>query len=135
MQTQLRARLLADPAITVPDASISWGQRAQGSALPAITLNIISDRRDQHMGGFQTTRGTWVQFDIYADGSPAEAQLTMSTLREAIIDLIATAATQGGVTFLSATGINPRDVPATATGTGPVHQAQVEAIIWHTVIS
>jgi hypothetical protein len=135
MRTQLRARFLAESDITDITSEISWGNRAQGSPLPALTMNRIVDRHDQHMGGIQTTRGTWVQFDFYAGGSPAEAAATLAEMEAATIALITTRATQGGVTFLTATGINPRDVPATALASGPVYQSQLEAIIWHTVIS
>ena len=135
MKTQLRTRFLNDATISGLIATrMDWGARPQGKPLPAGTLNVIVDRREQHMGGLQATRGTWVQIDFFAEGAPAEALATLGSLIEAAVELLATPAVVDGVTFLGAADITDRSVPAISTGTNPVYQAQVEAIIWHTVI-
>ena len=138
MQTQLRARLLADAAISgLVGTRIDWDIRPQGKTLPAITLSLVSDRREQHMGGLQTTRGTWVQFDVWATTAAQVA-----TLRDAIVGLIATGATQDGITFFGAQNIDAGNrglgVGETTgfeeTSTTIVHRGMVQATIWHTVI-
>lgn len=132
MQTQLRARLLADATIAaLVGTRVDWDHRQQASGLPAITMSLVTDRREQHMGGLQVTRGTWVQFDCWAEKASHAAQL-----REAIVSLIVTRAVENGVTFFPATNIDtaPRASQVEQVDTGIVHRGMVQATIWHTVI-
>lgn len=83
METALRAMLVADPALPVKER-INWGTHPQGAPLPALVLNVISDRDNSlHMQG---TGGLWqgrVQIDCYgATYAPAVA------LSKAVIKLL-----------------------------------------------
>ena len=58
-------RLLDDPAAAAKVATrVDW-MRRPGQALPAYTLQIISDPRPQHYKGFQGVRPTRVQVDCW----------------------------------------------------------------------
>lgn len=127
MQTQLRARLLADGTIAgLVSTRVDWGVRPQAAGLPAITLTLVNDNRDQTMAGVQTTQGPLVQVDCWA-----ETYSGMLTLREAVITLLATPATQSGTRFLGSQNINTQDLPE-KTDTGIVHRAMIRANVWHT---
>lgn len=68
MEKALRALLTGSAAVTslVPASRISWGVVAQGKPLPAIVLNVISNRDGLTMQG---PDGLWrgrVQVDCYA---------------------------------------------------------------------
>ena len=53
----------ADETITgLIGGRIEWGRRIE--AIPAVTLQVVSDPRPQHMKGFQTVRSTDVQIDV-----------------------------------------------------------------------
>lgn len=128
METELRSRLLADGTISgLVGTRIDWGVRPQGKPLPAITLTLANDTRDQAMAGIQNTQGPLVQIDCWA-----EKYADTVTLREAVIALIATAATVSGVRFLAAQNINTHDLPE-KTDTGIVHHSMIRANIWHTI--
>lgn len=128
MQTQLRSRLLDDGTISGQGTRVDWNVRPQGKPLPAITLSLISDRRDQHMGGLQRTRGSWTQIDVWADDAE-----TLATIREALVSLLATGAVEDGITFLPAQDIEVRE-SVEKTDTGIVHRSMIQATVWHTVI-
>lgn len=129
MQTQLRSRMLDDATISGEVGTrVDWNVRPQGKPLPAVTMNLIADRRDQHMGGLQVTRGTFTQIDVWAEDAAA-----LATVREGVVSLIATGAVEGGITFLPATdievseGIERDDLKV-------IHRSTIRATIWHTVI-
>ena len=127
MQTQLRTRLLNDATIAgLVSSRVDWGVRPQGKPLPAITLALVNDARDQHLGGVQTTQGPLVQVDCWAS-----TYADMANLREAVITLLATPATQSGTRFLGAQNINSVDLPE-STDVGMVHRAMIRANVWHT---
>lgn len=128
MQTQLRSRLLADATVSAQCATrVDWNVRPQAKGLPAVTLTLVSDRREQHMSGLQATRGTWVQADVWA-----VTVATAVTIREAIVSLFAAAAVQSGVRFLGADDINVRDNVERTEDGQVIHRSMIQAIIWHT---
>lgn len=129
MQTQLRSRLLADSTISTNCLTrVDWNVRPQGKPLPAITLFLPNDVRDQHMGGLQTTRGPEVQVDVWAETASMAA-----TLREAVITLLATGAVQDGVTFFAAQDIRASNM-VEQVGDKIIHREMIRAAVWHTVI-
>lgn len=127
MQAELRARLLADSTISgLAGTRVDWNVRPQGKPLPAITLALVNDRRDQTMSGLQATQGPLVQFDCWA-----EKYADVVSLREAVVSLLATAAVQSGVRFLGAQDIGVQDL-AENTENGLVHRSIIRATVWHT---
>lgn len=97
----VRARLAAAADVTALAAQrIYWEERPQGSALPAITLTLASDPRDQHMGGFQTVRDAELQVDVWGTSFAQK-----KALKEAVIAALEPPLTSNGIRFQPATGI------------------------------
>lgn len=100
----LRARLLAAAPVAALVASrIYWEDRPQAATLPAITLHVILDERDQHMGGFQTVKDCLLQVDVWASSFAAK-----KALKEAVIAALAPAQTGNGIRFQAATQVRAR---------------------------
>lgn len=100
----LRARLLAAPAVTALVAQkVYWEERPQSTPLPAITLNLVSDERDQHLGGFQTVLDALLQVDVWALSFASK-----KAIKEAVIAALAPPETSNGIRFQAAVGIAAR---------------------------
>jgi hypothetical protein len=127
MQTALRTRLLNDGTIAgLVGTRVDWDARPQAKALPAVTLSLPYDMRDQHMGGSQVTRMSTFQIDCWA-----EKAITAHTLGEAVVTAIQPAATVGGVRFL---GAFPEVASSTeTTEAGLVYRVMVRGQIAHTI--
>lgn len=81
MQVALRTILKNDAGVSALVGSrIYWGDRPQGSALPAIVLNLISDGRGYLMDGADATQQYRVQIDAFG-----ASYASMDALRNAII--------------------------------------------------
>lgn len=89
MPGALRARLIG-----LAGGRVYWVTRPQAAALPAVTLQIISDLRPQHLKGFDGLRGTRVQIDCwgatYAD---------VTALKEAVLAAIVPENKANGIRF------------------------------------
>lgn len=91
----LRARLTGAGSITTLTAQrIYWVTRPQATILPAITLQIIDEDREQHFEGFQLLQTVLVQIDIWA-ATYAQGQ----TLKEALIAAAAPEVISNGIHF------------------------------------
>jgi hypothetical protein len=120
MQGALRARLLAAATVTARVAQrVYWVDRPQATALPAITLQIIDEPRDQHMAGFQDLRQALVQVDAWA-ATYAEA----AALKEAVITALVPAHSGDGVDFRRAF-VRTRDL-FERTETQAFHRASMD---------
>ena len=92
----------ADETIVDPiGGRIEWGRRIE--AIPAVTLQIVSDPRPQHMKGFQSVRSTDVQIDVWS-ATAAEA----AEIREVLIDSLVAPAMVEQVRFQRAMITNTR---------------------------
>ena len=120
-ESALLARLNGDPEIHSATAGrIEFGRTF--TALPAISLQIISDPRPQHFKGFHGTRPTGVQVDIWA-----KTVETGSPLREQVIALLVTAAQSEGVQFQRAMITNVRGgAEQQQSGPAPVQRIRGE---------
>ncbi len=95
MEGALRARLVAAaPVAALVGARIYWTERPQASALPAVTLQVIDDEREQHMKGVQGMQSTLVQIDAWA-----ATYASGKALKEAIIAALLPANSSNGVNF------------------------------------
>lgn len=102
----LRARLTGASAVTsIVGQRIYWVERPQATALPAITLQIIDDPREQMMAGFQSRLFMLVQVDVWA---PSYA--TAKAGKEAVIAALTPKMTANGIKFGTATNIAARDL-------------------------
>lgn len=95
METALRARLLAaTPVVALVAQRVTWVQRPQAAALPAITLQIVSDERGQSFTGLDGLQPGYIQIDVWALTYAAA-----KAVKEAVIAAVVPAATQSGVRF------------------------------------
>lgn len=126
METALRARLLNDPAVAaIIGNRVSWIERPQRSAYPAVVLQIVSSPRPQHMGGVQSFRQSRIQFDCFATTARQAAELC-----EAVIAAIVPAGESGETKFLRGFINDVRDLGEDTDG-GFVHRRSIDAYIWH----
>lgn len=95
MAGALRARLLAAPAVIAQVGQrVYWVDRPQSSALPAITLQTVSELRPQHMGGFDGLSDVRVQVDIWA-----ATYADTKAIAEDVIAALIPAHTANGIRF------------------------------------
>lgn len=127
MQGALRARLLAAvPVTALVGQRVTWMDRPQGSALPAVTLQTISDDRPQHMKGFQDYRATRVQVDVWAASYGSGRAVT-----EAVIAALAPeAANSSGVNFGRSFVEALRDL-SERLGTQDIYRTSFDLIVHH----
>lgn len=94
-QAALRARLTDTAAITaLVSTRVYWVDRPQASALPAITLQTISDIRPQHMKGNQASRESIVQVDVWATSYASAREIS-----EEVIAALVPENTSNGIIF------------------------------------
>lgn len=126
MQQALLARLVtADAAVADLAADrVYWVQRPQSSALPAVTLQVISDPRPQHLEGFDDLRETRVQVDAWA-ATYGEVQ----ALSEAAIAALVPERTSNGIIFNRAIVDSVRDL-SEPTETLFIYRKQIDLLIW-----
>lgn len=77
MEEALTAWLLAGTGLTaLVGTRITWDDRPQGEALPAITLSFISPGVEYHHGGASTLAGPRVQCDCWGAKSLQAAEVS-----------------------------------------------------------
>lgn len=124
MQTALVARLLAAAGVTaIAGTRQHWNAVPQGTALPYMRMQTISDVRPQHLTGYDGARQTRVQVDCFARRY-SEAQ----ALANAVIAATATPATVSGVRFGRTRAEGPRDL-GEQTPEGFIHRMSVDLLI------
>jgi len=108
LEEALVARLLADETVVaLVGDRVSMEERQEGDPLPAITLQLISSRRDQHMKGFQAVQRHRVQLDVWAATYEAK-----KAIFEAAIPALVPAVVFGGRRFRRAMVENEGDRPS-----------------------
>jgi len=128
MQGALRARLLAASTVTaLVGQRVSWLDRPQGSALPSVTLQTISDGRPQHFGGLQDLRPTRVQIDVWA-----ATYASSRAVAEAVIAAILPAETINGVRF-SRSFIDSLNDLSERLGETSIYRTSIDVIVWHSL--
>lgn len=126
METALRARLLANPAVSaIAGTRVDWVQRPQRSAYPAVVLQIVSAARPQHMSGLTSFRRSRVQIDCFATTQKQAVELC-----EAVIAAITPADASGSTEFLRGFVNDVRDLGEETEG-GFVHRRSIDAYLWH----
>lgn len=102
MEGALRARLLAVPSVTtIVGQRIYWESRPQGSALPAIVLDMVTDLREQTFGGFQSLLTAHIQVMVAALSFADKKRL-----KDAVIAALAPQSAANGIWFDPATDIS-----------------------------
>ena len=126
MQAGIRSRLLADATVAAAVGTrVSWVDRPQTSALPAIVLQTISDPRPAHLQGYDGARMTRVQMDVFASSYGSAL-----TIARAAIAALKDPATVSGKKFGGSFVDGQRDLAEDVGGT-LVHRQSVDLLVWH----
>ena len=116
-------RLLADPGTSaLVGKRIDWDEREQGSRLPAVVLQLVSDARPQTMDGFDSIRPSRVRVNCLSDD---KAQAIV--LREATVAALVEAGLFDGIWF-DRGQIDAVRALGERTDTGFVHREAVDII-------
>lgn len=118
-ETDLRAKLKA--GLT---EGVYWKTRPQGSALPAVVLEMVFGSRDQNFGGVISAQGPRIQVRCIA-GTKKEA----AELRDKVMPLLEAPGTQGATYFQSGFVNFYRD-GVENTPTGEIYSEIIDANIW-----
>lgn len=125
-QGALRARLAnAAPVAALAGTRIYWIERPQLTALPAVTLQTISEERAQHHGGLQALQSARVQIDVWG-----QSYASVRAVTEAVIAAILPAQTGNGVAFERAF-VDRLDDGSERQGDATVFRASIDFIIHH----
>lgn len=80
-QGAFQARLAGAAGVsTLVGTRIYWVERPQATALPAITLQTITEERAQHFGGFQSLQMARVQLDVWGSTYAAVRAVTEAAI-------------------------------------------------------
>jgi hypothetical protein len=126
MYEALRARILAAaPVAALAGSRVSWVERPQSGALPAVTLQVISGANETVYAGNQQTQSERVQVDTwttkYADAA---------VLAKAVTDAVEPPHTGNGIRFDRSFLESKTDL-GEDTGKGFVHRRSLDFIIWY----
>ncbi len=131
LEDAIEIRLLASDDLTARIADrVGWTRRLTG--IPAITLQVISDPRPQHFKGFQLTRPSLVQLDVWS-ADPREA----AAIRDLCIAVLAPAETVEDVRFQRAmitsirSGAEPDRSGDNQSYAGELHRESIDFSFLH----
>lgn len=122
-RTALRARLIE--AGTPAGDRFDWNNRPQGGAFPAGRLTTLSDQRPRHMTGINRYRPVRLQIDTMALTLPE-----LTALTEAVLQVLWTPATVGGVRLGRAQQVIVRGDLGEQLTNGFVHRDAIDAVLW-----
>lgn len=127
MQQALRARIIAATGMAaLVGTRVYWIDRPQLSALPSITLQIISGERSQTHDSISALRQNRVQLDIWAE-TYASAQI----IAEAVIaNLTQNNQLSNGINF-NQIKIDDESDSLEQTSTTKIYRARLDLIVWH----
>lgn len=127
MEEDLRALILADAGVTaLVGTRVSWDERPQGSAVPAIVLWLISQPIDYDLGGAITLVETRVQADCWGR-TKASAKATARALAALLSGY---SGEQGGTRFQGVFQDNARDT-RDFTVADPLFLSSIDFLIRH----
>lgn len=125
--TALRARLIADAAVSAVTTQIHWGQVPQGKALPYVRLTVVSDPRPEHLKGYDSARQVRVQASIFSQNYGQARQLGAKIIRAVQNPWSAAGGKVGRVK-----GEGPTDGPSDDSPDGLIHHQIVQLMAEHT---
>lgn len=124
LQAALHSRISA----ALGHTRVYWGVVPQGKAKPYVRLNTVSDQRPEHLRGYQRSRVTRVQVEVF--GSTYEESRSAS---ETIIAAVANPATVAGIKFGRTKADGPRDLGEDVEGVGYVHRLSTDLLTEHSL--
>lgn len=127
-------RLLQDAGVSaIVGQKVNWVNRPQKDALPAITLQVVSDPRPQNLKGDDGARWTRMQIDCWAD-----TYLAAIGAAKAAIAVLAQPVTLNGKKFGNSIVQSQRDLgesfrSGVGEGAGQtfIHRRSVDLLIRH----
>lgn len=133
MESAVRTMLLAHaPLAALVGDRIDWGVRAQGRALPAVTLQIVSRLPGMTYAGADGWEQSRIQIDAWGRTYLA-AQQVADVLALPPAGLLA--GYRGDLPGLRLrTMIAARRTDDDSDDAGPVHRASIDVIAWHRAI-
>lgn len=127
MPSALHALLVADAAVSALIGNRAYPiNRPQGSELPALRYQVVSDARPQDLDDYETARETRVQIDCFGKSYKAARQLA-----EAVIAATSEPDTVAGIVFGRIKAEGPRDLGEDVDGKGFIHRASMDLLVWH----
>ncbi len=127
MPTALRTRLTSDTAVAaVVGTKVYWSFVPQGTALPYIRLQTISDPRPEHLKGYETARVSRVQCDCFS-----AKYLDARSLADKVIGAVEFPGVTGGVHFGRVKAEGPRDLGEDVAGGTFTHRASLDLLVEH----
>lgn len=108
-------------------AEVHWVKIPQGKLLPYTRLQVISDPRPQHLGGYDGARVTRIQADFFAN-SWGKAR----AMAKAALEGLAAPVEIDGVRFGRTSVLGPRDYGEDAAS-GFIHRASMDLLVEHTL--
>lgn len=127
MEEALSARLLADVAMAaLVRTTVHWLERPAGSALPGVTLQLLSAGRSYDHDGAAGLSGPRVRVDCWG-ASYGSAKL----VARAVIAAIEPPAVSGGIAFSNSFLIGERDLgPEDIPGGGKAFRVSMDFYVW-----
>ncbi|AHE55534.1 tail completion protein gp17 [Sphingomonas sanxanigenens] len=126
MQAALAQRQVdAAPVAALVGRRIHWVTSPQGTPLPRITMQVITEQREQHYKGFFGMQFARVQIDVRAK-SYSEAK----ALADTVIDAVVPAGTFHGVKFRRGIVDRITDFEEKA-GNEQVMRRSLDVLLWH----
>lgn len=108
---------------------VSWRLRKQGSALPAVVLDTVSEERTQHLDGFDTMRTARVQAACLATTYGASRALAEAVIADLVGAAVVADAGGDDVLFWQGSVEGPRDLGEQTETEGFLHRAVVDLIL------
>ncbi len=127
LQSALYSRLTTALSASIGTRAY-WSKVPQGAAMPYLRMSTISDERPQHLAGYDSSRITRVQIDVFSR-SYAEAR----SISESIISAVAQPGTVAGVNFGRTKAEGPRDLGEDVEGVGYVHRLSLDLLAEHSL--
>lgn len=124
LQTALRSRIVT----AAGHSRVYWTLAPQGAVRPYVRMQTVSDPRPEHLKGYDGSRVTRVQVDVFADSYGAARDLA-----ESIIAAVAQPATVGGINFGRTKAEGPRDLGEDVEGVGYVHRLSMDLLTEHSL--
>jgi hypothetical protein len=130
MEEALTTHLLAQAGLTAlvgtSPARVTWGRRAQGSALPAVVLHVISRTPQYTMAGDTGSRPQRIQVDCWG----ATYGAAKAVARQVTDALSGARTTVGSVDFLGSFKESERDSFEQGEGADALNRISMDFIIW-----
>lgn len=118
--------MLADATVAAAVGTrVTWVDRPQANALPAIVLQTVSDPRLTHLKDYDSARMTRIQMDVFATTYSSALSIARAAIA-ALKDPTVISGKKFGGSFVD----GQRDLSEDVSGT-LVHRQSVDFLVWH----